>query len=182
MVFDAACEQGAPIYHTNLLMCVATKLALVGFGTFTNKVRAEQVSMRLMVSGRDVIDLINQQIEEIAGNAIIALALQHSCFSRPPWPEVHVDQSVASSLRSHLKDPRKTRESKPALASPSTFEPSATRGSTDMPTPKRCKPGWSASNRMRTGKRRTILVKFPEALSGGMTANSDPLAPEMLST
>nr|WP_256250333.1 MULTISPECIES: arginine deiminase-related protein [unclassified Pseudomonas] len=70
MVFDTADEQGAPIYHTNVLMCVATEFALVGFGTFTNKVRAEQVRMRLMESGRDVIDLTNQQIEEFAGNAI----------------------------------------------------------------------------------------------------------------
>jgi hypothetical protein len=61
MVFDTADEQGTPIYHTNVLMCVATEFALVGFGTFTNKARAEEVRMRLIESGRDVIDLSNQQ-------------------------------------------------------------------------------------------------------------------------
>ncbi|WP_237613628.1 citrulline utilization hydrolase CtlX [Pseudomonas syringae] len=70
MVFDTSDEQGAPIYHTNVLMCVATEFALVGSGTFTNQKRAEEVRMRLMESGRDVIDLTNQQIGEFAGNAI----------------------------------------------------------------------------------------------------------------
>jgi len=70
MVFDTADEKGAPIYHTNVLMCVATEFALVGFGTFTNKARAEEVRMRLVESGREVIDLSNKQIAEFAGNAI----------------------------------------------------------------------------------------------------------------
>ncbi len=58
------------VYHTNVLMCVATEFALVGFGTFTNKARAEEVRMRLLESGRDVIDLSNRQISQFAGNAI----------------------------------------------------------------------------------------------------------------
>jgi hypothetical protein len=70
MVFDTADEKGVPIYHTNVLMCVATEFALVGFGTFTNKARADEVRLRLMESSRDVIDLTNQQIGEFAGNAI----------------------------------------------------------------------------------------------------------------
>ncbi|MBF8774043.1 citrulline utilization hydrolase CtlX [Pseudomonas fulva] len=70
MVFDTADEKGSPIYHTNVLMCVATEFALVGFGTFTNKARAEEVRMRLMESGREVINLSNEQIGEFAGNAI----------------------------------------------------------------------------------------------------------------
>jgi len=70
MVFDTADEKGSPIYHTNVLMCVATEFALVGFGTFTNPARAEEVRLRLIESGRDVIDLSNRQINEFAGNAI----------------------------------------------------------------------------------------------------------------
>lgn len=70
MVFDTADEKGSPIYHTNVLMCVATEFALVGFGTFTNHARAEEVRMRLVESGRDVIDLTNEQINDFAGNAI----------------------------------------------------------------------------------------------------------------
>lgn len=70
MVFDTADGNGKPIYHTNVLMCVATEFAMVGFDTFTSKVRAEEVRMRLVESGREVIDLTNHQISEFAGNAI----------------------------------------------------------------------------------------------------------------
>ncbi|WP_437883900.1 citrulline utilization hydrolase CtlX [Pseudomonas sp. LRF_L74] len=70
MVFDTADGTGKPIYHTNVLMCVATDFALVGFGTFTHQPRAQEVRKRLQESGREVIELENRQIKEFAGNAI----------------------------------------------------------------------------------------------------------------
>lgn len=70
MVFDTADEAGQPVYHTNVLMCVATDFALVGFGTFSHAPRAEEVRRRLQESGREVIDLDNAQIKQFAGNAI----------------------------------------------------------------------------------------------------------------
>ncbi|GAB7531459.1 arginine deiminase-related protein [Pseudomonas sp. 3A(2025)] len=70
MVFDTADEAGQPVYHTNVLMCVATDFALVGFGTFSDAPRAEEVRRRLQESGREVIDLDNAQIKQFAGNAI----------------------------------------------------------------------------------------------------------------
>ena len=70
MVFDTADENGLPIYHTNVLMCVATEFALVGFEAFTSQARAKDVRVRLIESGREVIELSPQQIREFAGNAI----------------------------------------------------------------------------------------------------------------
>lgn len=70
MVFDTADDDGQPIYHTNVLMCVASEFALVGFGRFTQPARAEEVRRRLQESGREVIDLTNRQLQEFAGNAI----------------------------------------------------------------------------------------------------------------
>lgn len=70
MVFDTADEEGRPIYHTNVLMCIATEFALVGFGLMTNRARAEEIRGRLIESGRQVIDLSNEQVRQFAGNAI----------------------------------------------------------------------------------------------------------------
>jgi hypothetical protein len=70
MVFDTADEQGRPIYHTNVLMCIATDVALVGFDLMTNKARAEEIRERLRETGRRVIDLSAEQIRNFAGNAI----------------------------------------------------------------------------------------------------------------
>ena len=53
---------------------------------------------------------------------------------------------------------------------------------TDMPGRSTPCSATSAGTRMRTGRRCTILVKLPVALSGGSSANSRPLAGDRLST
>jgi hypothetical protein len=70
MVFDTADAAGQPIYHTNVLMCVATEFALIGMDTITDPRRAAEVRARLEESGREVIELSHAQIGEFAGNAI----------------------------------------------------------------------------------------------------------------
>jgi len=58
----------------------------------------------------------------------------------------------------------------------------ATAVSTDMPGRARAALASRGLNRMRTVKRRTIFVKLPVALSGGISANSDPAAGKIAST
>ncbi len=70
MVFDTADAAGRPVYHTNVLMCVATAFALVGFEWMANARRAAEVRARLEESGREVIALSAAQIADFAGNAI----------------------------------------------------------------------------------------------------------------
>lgn len=70
MVFDAVDQSGTAIYHTNVLMTVATSFALIGLDTMTEPDRRDEIVDRLTGSGRDVIRLTNEQISEFAGNAI----------------------------------------------------------------------------------------------------------------
>lgn len=70
VVFDTADAQGRPIYHTNVLMCVATGFALVALDAFTLPERAAEVRQRLEASGRTVLPLSHAQVAEFAGNAI----------------------------------------------------------------------------------------------------------------
>lgn len=70
MAFDSADAQGRPIYHTNVLMCVATEFALLGLDAISDPRRAADVQQRLEESGRDVIALSHAQLAEFAGNAI----------------------------------------------------------------------------------------------------------------
>jgi hypothetical protein len=70
MVFDTSDAAGLPIYHTNVLMCVATAFALVGFELMADARRAAEVRARLEESGREVIALSAAQIADFAGNAI----------------------------------------------------------------------------------------------------------------
>ena len=70
MVFDAADAGGQAVYHTNVVMCVATEFALVGFSMMQNPARREEIRARLAESGRAIIDLSTEQIAEFAGNAL----------------------------------------------------------------------------------------------------------------
>ena len=70
MAFDAADETGVPVYHTNVMMCIATDFALVGLDMIADSDRRRQVVERLTSPGRSVIGLTHAQIREFAGNAI----------------------------------------------------------------------------------------------------------------
>ena len=70
MAFATADEHGKPIYHTNVLMCIGTEFALVGFDMIENPRRREEIRARLAEGGRAIIDLDRRQINEFAGNAI----------------------------------------------------------------------------------------------------------------
>ncbi|WP_037426388.1 arginine deiminase-related protein [Sinorhizobium sp. CCBAU 05631] len=70
MVFDAVDRSGKPIYHTNVLMCIASEFALLGTQMIPDLRRRQEVVERLMETGREVIELSIDQIENFAGNAI----------------------------------------------------------------------------------------------------------------
>jgi hypothetical protein len=70
MVFDARDGHGVAVYHTNVLMCIATDFALIGLDMITDPARRREVVARLERSGRNVIALTNRQISNFAGNAL----------------------------------------------------------------------------------------------------------------
>ena len=70
MVFDALDESGTPIYHTNVLMCVATNFVMIGLDMIVDLERRQEIVERFESSGRHVIALTNDQIANFAGNAL----------------------------------------------------------------------------------------------------------------
>lgn len=70
MVFKTADSKGFPVYHTNVMMCVATEFALLGKALITSQERAAQVVDRLAQSGKECIVLTAEQIANFAGNAL----------------------------------------------------------------------------------------------------------------
>jgi hypothetical protein len=70
MAFDAVDASGQAVYHTNVLMCVATEFALVGFDLIPDPQRREEIRQRLEETGRSTIALSSPQIGEFAGNAL----------------------------------------------------------------------------------------------------------------
>lgn len=70
MAFDASDENGTPVYHTNVLMCIATDFVMIGLDMFDDANRRDEIVSRFESSGRQVIALSNDQIANFAGNAL----------------------------------------------------------------------------------------------------------------
>lgn len=70
MAFESADEQGSPIYHTNVMMTIGTDYALICLDMIVNEQRREEIKIRLIESGRKVIELSYEQIDNFAGNAL----------------------------------------------------------------------------------------------------------------
>lgn len=70
MIFRAEDETGVPVYHTNVLMCIATEFALIGDSMMTCEVRRKEVLTRLSRSGRQIVSLSEAQVNQFLGNAI----------------------------------------------------------------------------------------------------------------
>lgn len=83
MVFANSDPLGRPIYHTNVVMSIATEFALVCTEVMTDAARRNEVVGRLRDSGRDVIDLSWSQVCDFAGNAleVIGTAERHLALS-----------------------------------------------------------------------------------------------------
>jgi hypothetical protein len=70
MAFEAVDSDGVPVYHTNVIACVGTEIALIALEMIPDEQRREQVRQRLCVNGRKVVALSERQIREFAGNAV----------------------------------------------------------------------------------------------------------------
>ena len=70
MAFDAVDSDGVPVYHTNVLACVGTDVAMIALDMIPDEARRKQVRERLAVNGRTVVELTEEQVREFAGNAV----------------------------------------------------------------------------------------------------------------
>jgi len=70
VLFEACDENGVQIYHTNVLMCIATRFALIGLELIPSASEREIVEQMLSSNDRKIISLSREQIANFAGNAI----------------------------------------------------------------------------------------------------------------
>jgi hypothetical protein len=92
MAFDAVDSAGVPVYHTNVIGCVGTDVALMALDMIPDRHRRAQVRERLTVNGRTVVELSEQQVREFAGNAV------ELCGRHPDGRRRYV---MAMSARAH---------------------------------------------------------------------------------
>lgn len=68
-LFDATDESGTPIYHTNVLMHVGTRIAVVALDAIAAADR-DRISERLVASSREVLAIDHAEMRAFAGNML----------------------------------------------------------------------------------------------------------------
>ncbi len=70
VTFQSFGNDGQPIYHTNVMLCVGERFALAGLETIADLGEREAVRTRLESTGKTIIALDREQIANFAGNAL----------------------------------------------------------------------------------------------------------------
>jgi hypothetical protein len=69
VVFEAYDRDGVPFYHTNVMMCIGARMAVLGTCAMSSDDRARVIE-RLEMTGHDVIEIHYDEIEQFAGNML----------------------------------------------------------------------------------------------------------------
>ncbi len=69
VIFEATDRAGAPLYHTNVMMCIGERAVIIGSGAIAPGDR-DRVLTQLRASGREIIEIGPNQIEAFAGNML----------------------------------------------------------------------------------------------------------------
>lgn len=68
ITFRAYDGRGGPIYHTNVMMCIATEYAVICLEAIEDETEREAVRSELAASGRVIVEITREQVEAFAGN------------------------------------------------------------------------------------------------------------------
>lgn len=69
-VFDTVDRAGQPIYHTNVVLSIATDFAVIALDSIPDAADRARIAARLRESGRDLVEIDQAQVAEFAGNGL----------------------------------------------------------------------------------------------------------------
>jgi hypothetical protein len=70
VIFDAQDAQGKPIYHTNVMMCVADRYVVICLESIPDAEEREAVKDTIIQSGKELIEITPDQMNQFAGNML----------------------------------------------------------------------------------------------------------------
>ena len=68
--FDATDSRGRAVYHTNVMMAIGSRFAVICADAIVDRVKRTAVLARLAATGREIIEISIQQMENFAGNLL----------------------------------------------------------------------------------------------------------------
>ena len=70
VTFSAVDQRGVPIYHTNVMMCIADRYAVVCLDTVSDPDERNEVARRLTAAGKAIVEITFEQLAHFAGNML----------------------------------------------------------------------------------------------------------------
>jgi hypothetical protein len=70
VAFSALDMQGAPIYHTNVMMCVADRYVVVCLDSIATDLEREKLVAQIQSTGKSMIPISLEQMNHFAGNML----------------------------------------------------------------------------------------------------------------
>ncbi len=68
--FQTVGEERLPIYHTNVMMCVADKFVVICLDCIDNELERSKVIETIKNSGKEIIEISEDQMQQFAGNML----------------------------------------------------------------------------------------------------------------
>lgn len=68
--YQTVAEKRLPIYHTNVMMCIAKDFAVICLDSIDDKSERKNVLKHLKESGKQVIEITEKQVNQFAGNML----------------------------------------------------------------------------------------------------------------
>lgn len=70
VLFDAIDKNAVPIYHTNVMMCLAADFVIICLESISEDSQRNYLKQKLEATGKEIIDISLKQMGEFAGNMI----------------------------------------------------------------------------------------------------------------
>ncbi|TXF76296.1 citrulline utilization hydrolase CtlX [Chryseobacterium sp.] len=68
--FQTVNEQRLPIYHTNVMMCVANQFVVICLECIDDELEREKVQEVIKSTGKEIIEITEEQLQQFAGNML----------------------------------------------------------------------------------------------------------------
>lgn len=96
--FQTVGEERLPIYHTNVMMCVADKFVVICLDCIDNEPERNRVAETIKNSGKEIIEISEEQMQQFAGNMLQVKNRDGEKFlvmSETAYRSLHEDQISA---------------------------------------------------------------------------------------
>jgi hypothetical protein len=103
-VFDTVDQAGQPIYHTNVVLSIATDFVVAGLSNIPDPAERARIAARLGETGRDLIKIDQGQVTEFAGNGLELSGSRGHLFvlSSRALAALRPDQIAAIETSAHI--------------------------------------------------------------------------------